>query len=146
MMKNNTSAPLNKTTSCGPVNNKKGFALIEILIAVTILSIVVVSLYSGVSNGILAITRNKNLTHAILIAKSKLIEFKNAKMRGTDLKDEEIKEYPNFTFDRVNEKFEHIIFGPIPAKKATITVKWKEGTIQRKYSLSYIYAESYGSI
>ena len=120
---------------------KGGFALIEILIAITILSIVVISLYSGVSTGSAVIAQNKNMTLAIMIAKNKLTEFKLEKMRGTDIKDEPIENYPGFTYTREIKRYENEMLGPIPAKIVVITVNWKQNISYRAYSISYVYAE-----
>jgi type II secretion system protein I len=127
------------------IKQTKGFALIEVLIALTVLSIVIVSLYSGVSTGILAIGQNRNLTRAILIAKSKLHEFKLANMRGTDLKSEPIEEYSGFFLTREVTRYENEILatflGPFSAKQVVITIEWKDRNRDKKYSLYYIYPE-----
>ena len=125
------------------VSRNRGFAIIEILVAITILSIVLPSIISGVSAGIMAISENKNLTRAMIIAKNKLNEFLLIKMRGPDITDEQVQEYEGFRYNRKITRFEHEIFGPISAKKVEITITWKQGENQqpRKYSLSYIYPE-----
>lgn len=116
-----------------------GFALIEVLIATTILSIVLLSVITGITNGINVIIGNKNLTRAVLIAKSRLNEFKLVNMRGPDLENEPVEEYPNFTYSRRIQRYEHEMFGPIQANRVEIIVRWKEGENEKKYSLSYIY-------
>ncbi len=117
----------------------RGFALIEVLIAAAILSVVLLSVISGVSTGINVITGNKNLTRAVLIAKSKLNEFKLLNMRGPDLENEPVEEYQNFTYSRRIQRYEHEMFGPIQANRVEIIVHWKEGETEKRYSLSYIY-------
>ncbi len=117
----------------------RGFALIEVLIAAAILSVVLLSVISGVSTGINVITGNKNLTRAVLIAKSKLNEFKLLNMRGPDLENEPVEEYQNFTYSRRIQRYEHEMFGPIQANRVEIIVRWKEGETEKRYSLSYIY-------
>jgi type II secretion system protein I len=120
---------------------RQGFALIEVLVAVTIVSIVVVSIYRGVSAGSIAIGQNSNLTKAILIAQSRMNEYRIAGLRGTDLSHEEVKEFQGFTFSRTTERFEHPMLGPLPAKKTVITVFWSEQNWERKYSLFTVYFE-----
>ena len=120
---------------------KAGFALIEVHIAVTIVSIVVVSIYSGVSTGSMAITQNSNLTKAIIIARSRMNEFRLSGMRGTDLSNEEVKEYPGFSYNRVTERYENPMFGPLPAKKTLIKVNWQERGRERNYSLFTVFFE-----
>lgn len=117
----------------------KGYALIEVLVAITIISIVLMTVMSGVSAGITAISGNKNQIVAMIIAKNVLNEYQLKRMRGTDVKDEQVKEYPGFTFSRVTERFEHELLGPIDAKQVDITVDWKEGERKKTYSLSYIF-------
>lgn len=118
---------------------RSGFALLEILIAVTILSIVVVSLYSGVSAGSYAIAQNKNLTRAVLIARSKLNEFKVEKFRTADTSNEPVKDYDGYTYSRETKPFEHELLGPLAAEVVTITVKWQENYHERSYAIQYIY-------
>ena len=120
---------------------KSGFAIIEILVSITILSIVLLSIISGVSAGIVAIASNRNLTKAMIIAKSKLNEFQLDRMRGTDIQNESVEEYPNFYFSRVIERFEHELLGPIPAKRVEIIVSWQDREIEKSYTLTYIYPE-----
>ncbi|MDY6967792.1 MAG: prepilin-type N-terminal cleavage/methylation domain-containing protein [Spirochaetota bacterium] len=121
------------------VRNKKGFAIIEILIAITILSIAIIGIISGVSAGIIAISGNRNLTKAMIIAKNKLNEFQLDKMRGTDIDKEPIEEYPNFFYSREIKRFEHDLLGPIDAKKVTITVFWEQKYNEKSYTITYIY-------
>lgn len=125
---------------CGRTAPSEGFALIEVLIAVTILSIIIVALYSGVSTGALAIAQNRNMTRAILIARSQLNDYKKDSLKGPDINDKTLEDYPGFTFDRNIEKYENDMLPTlIQAEQVTITVKWKYNNRDRTYSLNYIY-------
>jgi len=106
-----------------------------------ILSIVLLSIFSGVSSGIYVMSGNKNHTTAILIAKSQMNQFIDEKMRGPDLKDEPVEENQRFYLTRVTERYEHPLLGPLPAKKTTITVSWKERERDRSITISYVFAE-----
>ncbi len=119
----------------------RGFAIIEILIAITILSIAMLAIISGVSSGIVAITGNKNITKAMFIAKNKLNEFHLYNMRGADINNDPVSEYQGFTYSRKISRFEHELFGQINAKRVEIIVNWTERGIPRRYSISYIYQE-----
>ncbi|MFC1670790.1 prepilin-type N-terminal cleavage/methylation domain-containing protein [Spirochaetota bacterium] len=121
--------------------NKSGFALIEILIALTILSIALLSVFSGVSASINVISGSKNLTRAMLIANTKLNEFEIDNMRGLDVSNEPVDEYPGFYFSRVTEPYEHSYLEAvnIKAKLTKIIVTWKDRNRDRQYSVSYIY-------
>jgi type II secretory pathway pseudopilin PulG len=118
---------------------KTGFAIIEILIAISILSIILIAIITGVSSGIVAISGNQNLTRAMIIANSKLNEFQMMKLRGTDIDQEPIQEYPGFFYSRKVERFEHELFGPIDAKRVVISIIWKERDKDRNYTISLIY-------
>ena len=122
-------------------NYKTGFALVEILIAITILSVLLLSIYTSVSASISIMSGTKNYTLAMIIAKSKLNEFIIKKMRGPDISREPVKEYDNFFYSRVTKRYENELLGPIPAKKTDIIVSWKESRREKNYSISYIYAE-----
>lgn len=117
----------------------KGFAIIEVLIAITVLAISLSAIISGVSAGIMAISGNKNLTIAMLIAKTKLNEYQLENMKGLDISDEQVEEYPGFTFSREVKRFEHELFGPLDANRAVLTVRWQERGRDRDYSIVYIY-------
>lgn len=117
----------------------RGYALIEVLIAITIISIVLMTVMSGVSTGIMAITGNKNQITAMIIAKNMLNEYQLKRMRGTDISDEQVKEYPGFTYSRETVRFEHELLGPIDAKKVDIVIKWSQANRKKSYSLSYIF-------
>jgi type II secretion system protein I len=118
----------------------KGFALVEILIAVAILSIVLLSVISGVTSSIYVITGMKNYTKAMLIARTRMNDFILNNMKGTDLKHEQVREYPGFDFSRVTRRFEHpLLQGPIPVNITDIIVNWSEKGREREYKLSYIY-------
>lgn len=121
------------------VHKHSGFALVEILIAITILSISLISIISGISAGIIAISGNKNLTKAMIISKNKLNEFEMNNRKGTDINDEIVEEYPEFTYSREIKRFEHELLGPLDANRIEIEVKWQEKGTEKKYSLSYIY-------
>jgi len=118
-----------------------GFAIIEVLIAITILSLVMLGIISGVSKGIMSIAQNRNFTRAMFIAKNKLAEFQVMRMRAPDIQNESVKEYEGFTCSRAVTRYEHEFFGPLSAKKLEITVKWEERGSTKSYSISYIYPE-----
>ena len=118
-----------------------GFALIEVLVAVTIVSIVVVPIYRGVMGGSLAISQNAKLTRAVIIAKNKMAEYRLAGMRGTDLSHAEAEGYEGFTFSRVTERYENAMLGALPAKKTVITVFWTADGRERSYSVFTVYFE-----
>ncbi len=121
------------------IKNKKGFSIIEILIAISVLSIALLGIISGVSAGVVAISGNKNMTKAMIIAKSRLNEFISERMRGLDINDEAVEEYPEFTCSREIKRFEHELLGPLDADIVRITVKWEERGRKKEYSISYIY-------
>jgi prepilin-type N-terminal cleavage/methylation domain-containing protein len=120
---------------------RAGFALVEILIAITILSMLLLSIFTSVSASIGVISGTKNYTRAMIIAKSKMNEFILLRMRGADISKESVEEYRDFTFSRETQRYENEFLGPILAQKTDITVFWKEKQREKKYTLSYIYAK-----
>jgi len=116
-----------------------GFVLVEILIALAILSTVLISVISGVTSSVYVISGMKSYTHAMLIARTKMNDFMLKNMRGTDLRGQQVKEYPGFSYSRKTERFEHPLLGPLPANKTDITVTWKERGRKKNYKISYIY-------
>ncbi|HNX24472.1 MAG TPA: prepilin-type N-terminal cleavage/methylation domain-containing protein [Spirochaetota bacterium] len=116
-----------------------GFVLIEVLIAVTILSVVLLSVYSGISSGINIIGNSKNYTRAMIIAKSLMNEFRSDSMKGVDMKDAPVAGYQDFNYDRVSERYENPMLGPLPINKTEIKVKWKYKGVENHYELTMIY-------
>jgi len=117
----------------------RGFALIEVLIAVSILSVVLLSVYSGISSGINIVSNSRNYTKSMIIAKSLMNEFRNEKMRGPDLHDSPVDNHDGFSYDRTTERYELALAGPIGLNKTVITVKWRYKGIVNKYDLSMVY-------
>ena len=116
-----------------------GFVLIEVLIAVTILSVVLLSVYSGISSGMNIIGNSRNYTRAMIIAKSLMNEFRADKMKSVDLKSAQVKNYPEYNYDRITERYENPMLGPLPVNKTDIVVKWKYKGIENIYRLSMVY-------
>ena len=141
-------ANMSISTRCGTamfsengIQKRRGFALIEVLVAVTIVSIVVVSIYRGVMAGSLAISQNAKLTRAIVIAKNMLNEYRLAGMRGTDLSHVNAEGYEGFHYSRVTERYENPMLGALPAKKTVITVYWTSEGRERSHSIFMVYFE-----
>ncbi|HOP28477.1 MAG TPA: prepilin-type N-terminal cleavage/methylation domain-containing protein [Spirochaetota bacterium] len=128
-----------KQTESDPESAGNGFVLIEVLIAVTILSVVLLSVYSGISSGINIISNSRNYTTAMMAGKSLMNEFRSNNMRGADMKDVPVEGYPDFRYDRTSERYDNPLFGPLPVKKTEITVKWKYKGIENNFTLQYIY-------
>ncbi len=120
--------------------NMGGFALIEVLISVTILSIVMLSVISGVLSCIYVISENGNYTRAMMIAKSKMNEFLLNNSQGMDLDREQIPEYAGFYYSRKTVPYEHPML-PFPVKKTEIIVTWKSNRSRNPYKITYVYAQ-----
>ncbi len=131
----------NVTIMSSYTGKNRGFALIEVLIAVSILSIVLLSIFSAVSTTLHVLSGVRNSTRAMFIARSKLNELIIHRMRGTDIDHEEVKAYPGFTWSRETERYEHPLLGPLGAKKTEITIHWDDKGIKRSYSVTYFYPE-----
>jgi type II secretion system protein I len=116
----------------------RGFALVEILIAVAILSIILLSVFSGVTASVNAISGAQKNTHAMMIARTQMNDFILRRMRGTDLKREPVEGYPGFFYSRETKRFEHMML-PVPAKQTDIIVHWKFREKEKEYRLTYIY-------
>jgi prepilin-type N-terminal cleavage/methylation domain-containing protein len=128
-----------KQTKSDSLAADRGFVLIEVLIAVTILSVVLLSVYSGISSGINIISNSRNYTTAMMAGRSLMNEFRSNNMRGPDMKDVPIEGTPDFRYDRTSERYDNPLFGPLPVKKTEIVIKWKYKEIENHYSLQYIY-------
>jgi prepilin-type N-terminal cleavage/methylation domain-containing protein len=124
-----------KESTCG----ENGFVLIEVLIAVTILSVILLSVYSGISSGMNIVGNSRNYTRAMIIAKSLMNEFRTDKMKGVDIKGSPVTDNPEFIYDRITERYENPMLGPLPASKTEIIVKWKYKGVENRYILAMVY-------
>ena len=61
----------------------------------------------------------------MIISKNVLNEFLLEKMKGLDLNDEPVEEYPGFTYSRTIERYEHELLGPLNANKVEFAVNWE---------------------
>ena len=120
-------------------NSRNGFTLIEVLVALAVLSVALVGFYSITSSSINSIKNAKNYGTAVIIAKTKLNEFKMNRMRGPDFSEEPVAGYDSFLCSRATSNFEHPLLGMANAKRAEITVLWKEKSKDQKYAISFIY-------
>jgi prepilin-type N-terminal cleavage/methylation domain-containing protein len=120
-------------------DHQSGFVLIEVLIAVTILAVVLLSVYSGISSGINIIGNSKNYTRAMIIAKSLMNEFRSERMKGVDMKNEPVENFSDFSYDRVSERYENPMLGPLPVNKTAIRVKWRYKGIENSYEITMVY-------
>jgi prepilin-type N-terminal cleavage/methylation domain-containing protein len=120
--------------------SRHGFALIEVLISVTILSIVMLSVISGVLSCIYVISENGRYTRAMMIARSKMNEYLLDRKSSLDLVNEPVPEYPEFYYSRVTMGYQHPML-PFPVRKTDIIVSWKSERNRNPYKISYVYAE-----
>ncbi len=120
-------------------NNNNGFTLIEILIAVAILSMILIGVFSGISSSINSVSQSKNFTRAMLIARTEMNDFIINRMRGADIVEKKSENYEEFTFSRKTEKVTHPLLELLNAQKTKIVVSWKQKSRTYNYSLFYIY-------
>lgn len=120
---------------------RNGFTLIEILVALSILSIVLLSLFSSVSSCIYAIKGNAAYTRGLLIARNSMNELLSKNMRAPDM-DREPAGNGEFKISRVTKRFEHpLLPSLVNANITTVTVFWQEGSKETSCSLSYVFPE-----
>ena len=74
----------------GRSSGSSGFALVEVLIALAILSIVLMSIFSAVSTTLNVLSGVRSSTRAMIIARSKLNEFIGGRMKGNDISREDV--------------------------------------------------------
>ena len=121
---------------------KNGFALIEVLIALTVLSVILLSIYSGISTSINIVTGAKDLTTAMTIVRSKLTEFRMNRFREPDMSHEEVEGYESFLYSRTTTNYESELLGPLSAKRTEVTVFWKQNGKEKEYSGAIVYVSN----
>ena len=121
----------------------RGFILLEVLIASTILAIVVLVLYAFFARSMSYFADSKNETKALMIAKSLMNEFRYNKMREADIADSHVDNFPDFTYDRITTRYEDDfitpMIEPLIINKTTVKVKWKYKDKDASLELSMIY-------
>ena len=101
---------------------RNGFALIEVLIALAVLSIIILGVYTGLIKSIKMVTEAEDLTNAMTIVRSKLTEFRINRYREPDMSLEEVEGYGNYLYSRTTTNYESELLGPLPAKRTEIKV------------------------
>ena len=120
-----------------------GFILLEILISITILSIVILGLYTFFAGSMNIFADSKNETKALMIAKSLMNEYRYNNMREADIADSPVENFQDYTYDRTTMRYEDDfitpMIEPLIINKTTITVKWKYKGKDANLELSMIY-------
>lgn len=114
------------------MTGERGFTLIEVLVAVIILSIGFTFIAEGFSQAMNSYERTKNYNYVIGRAEEKLIEYSNG-----------LEYLSHGTFERENRIYDWWIEEePLPESdnlsKIIITVEWAEG--DRQYSIERLYS------
>ncbi len=121
------------------VRNKKGFSLVEFMIAIAILAIGLLALVGLQSTAIRGNLTSKNMTSAILLAEKKMEEFKNTSFAsltgGTDSSLTSTGD-PGGIFNRSWTISTYS--GSTYMKQITITITWVEGSLSKSTSLDTI--------
>ncbi len=127
---------------------KKGFTLIEVTIALAILAAALVTLLAGINSGVMFADRDRDYTIAAFLAREKMTDLERDPEMTTSGHDEK------GAFKDEFERFEwHVEIAPdenalaladyagVPFEplKATVTISWKHGKIERKYILQEIF-------
>lgn len=120
------------------MRRRNGFALLEILIALVVLSTILLRVYSSVATGIGALSRVKNNTIAMLIARGELNDFLLRNMRSSDMKDEPVSEFPNFYLSRETTRLD-LGLGPFEVQLTRIVVRWKDRGREQQYRLNFFH-------
>lgn len=125
------------------VRNKKGFSLVEFMIAIAILSIGLLSLVGLQSTAIRGNLTSKNMTSAILLAEKKMEEFKNTSF--TSLNNGTFNDPSNpltstgGTGGIFNRSWTISTYsGSTYMKQITINITWTEGGLSKATSLDTI--------
>ena len=118
----------------------EAYALLEILIAIALLSTAVLPVYVSVTRQFAAIAKTSDSLKASIYCRNILNEFRIEPAK-VDLKDKEIKDNPKFRYSVEIKRFEHVLLGPLEAKTVKVTVKWAENGSEKSKSLSYIYPD-----
>ena len=118
----------------------EAYALLEILIAIALLSTAVLPVYVSVSQQFSAISKTSDSMKASIYCRNIMNEFRIEPSK-VDLKDKEIKDNPKFKYSIEIKRFEHVLLGPLEAKTVKVTVSWNENGAEKTKSLSYIYPD-----
>jgi len=130
-------------------SGEKGFTLIEILVAVTILAIAVSSIFRVFGGSLRTVVDAENYAHASVLAESKMnellgldTELKTGRDRGNFPENRgynwewEIEKYLAESDDRRDEELSVNELGRIVTYKIAVSVTWNEGARERSVDLT----------
>ena len=118
----------------------RAYALLEILIAIAVLSTALLPVYSSVSRRLEALSRTESSLKAALYCRNLISEFRLEPFK-TDVSGKEIKNDSRFTYSIEIKRYENPLLGPFAASKVTATVFWNENGNAKSMKLSYIYPD-----
>ncbi|MCI4625201.1 MAG: prepilin-type N-terminal cleavage/methylation domain-containing protein [Candidatus Magnetoovum sp. WYHC-5] len=116
--------------------NKRGFTLIEVIVAISILAIGITALIQLFSGSLKSITNSEDYTHAVLIAGQTMNEVRTNDDLKEDAynKDVEGKYSVDVFIEQVDsDEAESTLYD---LYSITIKITWRNGIRQRSFSLS----------
>lgn len=118
--------------------NKKGFTLVEVMVAVVVLGIGIASVLTLIGQATRAVNTARGVTIQTGLARLKMVEIENLywqkKADDIDTSGDFGDEFPEFTYDvEIIEDIDE----EVPAlNEVTLTVYWDRGKYKREYKLT----------
>jgi type IV pilus assembly protein PilV len=127
------------------IDNKKGFSLVEFMIAISILAIGLLALVGLQSTSIRGNASSKNKNSAILLAEKKMEELKNTAFTSLSIGTTNDLNNPLTSSDGSGGTFNRswtiqTYSGSANMKQITVTLSWTEGGIPHSTSLDTVVA------
>jgi general secretion pathway protein I len=116
--------------------SRRGFTLVEVLVAMVITAAAIVLISQGFSVGVNASASSQQLTRAVMLAESKMAEFETGELPLTTAPSGDFKpDHPAFKFTTKidTDSFE--------AYRVTVTITWNDRGTEQSYNLVRILTE-----
>lgn len=113
----------------------KSFTLLEVLIAVAVLSTVIIFIFRSFAASLASTRFAQDISLACYLAEEKLWEIEEAYAAGSKLAESGAQEIQNKNF---NWRYEILDIGNPDLKELQLTVSWKENVREKEYLLEFL--------
>lgn len=124
-----------------PVSHTGGFTLMEVLVAMTILSLTLVVLYQAFSSNVYLVTSSRSMWRAMEYVNNELMKWERQGTASVSVDQGTFaRDHPMAGFSWKREVADQDPIPGIRVRKVSYQLTWDEGTSKRNYQ-SYIYVK-----
>lgn len=115
-------------------DRRRGFTLLEVLVALAVLSVMLMALYQAFSSNIFITSFTGNLWKAITYTQNELLRLERSAPPPVSIHEGDFEEdHPMYGFHWKREVVPDSPFPGITVRKVTLELSWEEGGARRSY-------------